>query len=135
MTSDAKDIIRRIVEDIFNQDKFDQIDVLYAADYTDHMALPDQPAGRDTVRATAIRYREAFPDLRWHILDLIAEGESASLRWEATGTHEGEYSGIAATGRHIRFSGISMYRLREGQVTDEWVAWDEIGILRQLGAL
>lgn len=132
-----KDIIRRIVEDIFNHDDFDAIPELYAADYTDHAALPDQPAGRDTVRATAVRYREAFPDLHWHIDDLIAEGDdagiaTAALRWTATGTHRGDYSGIAATNRRITFTGISFYRLRSHQVTDEWVSWDEAGILAQL---
>jgi steroid delta-isomerase-like uncharacterized protein len=132
-----KDVIRRIVEEIFNQDNFDAINDLYAADYTDHSALPGQPAGRDTVRATAIRYREAFPDLHWQIEDLIAEEDdagiaTAALRWTAIGTHEGEYAGIPATGRRITFTGISFYRLRSGQVTDEWVSWDEAGILAQL---
>lgn len=130
-----RQVIRRLVEEVFNQHNLDLVDALIAPDYTDHAALPGQSQGRAVVRETAIRHREAFPDLRWVIHDLIAEEDRVALRWSAAGTHRGTYSGVPATGRHIAFGGLTMYRLRGGQVIDEWVAWDELGILRQMGVI
>ncbi len=129
-----KAIIRRVIEDIFNAGKIALITEFIAPDYTDHSALPGQPAGRDAVRDTAARFRAAFPDLRWIIREMVAEGERVALRWGAEGTHRGEFAGCAPTGRTVTFEGITLYHLRGGQVTDEWVCWDEAGLLRQIAA-
>ena len=80
-------------------------------------------------------YRNAFPDLRFNVEDLIAEGESVTARWSCRGTHKAELNGIAPTGKQITISGISVVRFSSGKMVEGWVNWDALGMMQQLGVV
>jgi predicted ester cyclase len=68
-------------------------------------------------------------------VDLFGAGDRATLRWIGSGTHQGEFLGVPATGKPIEWNAISIYRLANGKITDTWQLIDAWGILRKMGAV
>ena len=80
--------------------------------------------------------RKGFSDVQWHIRDMAAEGDKVAVRWELTGTHDGEFMGIPPTGRKISVSVMNFYYFNEeGKVTGDIAAEGMIGILRGIGGM
>src|SRR5581483_8359871 len=77
-------------------------------------------------------YRRAFPDLTFTVHEQLVDGDRVASRWTATGTHEGEFGGIAPTGRRATVGGISVVRFDGGRVKSVWTMWDVHGLLTQL---
>ncbi len=100
-------------------------------DYTGHIG-----GGSDMDRAELERleraYAAAFGDVRYAIQDLIAEGDRVVLRVESSGTHRGEFVGIAATGRRVTNTGIVIYRIENGRIAESWAEMDFTRTIRQL---
>jgi predicted ester cyclase len=84
------------------------------------------------VRAGCFRYFEAFPDLHVALDDLIAEGDRVFLRSTLTGTHDGEYKGIPATGRHAATECAEVFRIADGKFAGYWCLTNVAGLMRQL---
>ncbi len=78
---------------------------------------------------------EAFPDLRMAEVDSIKEGNKVAFRWLLSGTHLGEFMGIAATGRRIEAMGMDIVRTENGEIVEHWGEFDAIGLLRQAGVI
>ncbi len=89
----------------------------------------------EAVNAAFRRFHSVFPDLHVVIEDVVAEGDRVAARWTATGTHSGEFAGLPATGRAVRWGGIDIYRLVGGKVAEWWRNDDFIWLLKQLGKL
>jgi len=75
----------------------------------------------------------AFPDGRWVIEDMVAEGDRVAWRYSFYGTHLGEFMGLPATGKQLRLSGILISRIADGRIAEEWEIFDAAGMFRQLG--
>jgi predicted ester cyclase len=86
----------------------------------------------ERVRGGCFRYFEAFPDLHIALDELIAEGDRVFVRSTMTGTHDGEYKGIPATGRHVSAVSAEVYRVVDGGFVGYWCLTDVAGITRQL---
>ena len=84
----------------------------------------EKARGREEFKGVLGRVRRAFPDIRYRIEDVIRTGDRLVLRWEARGTHEGEYLGIQPSGRAINYTGITLYELRDGKIARIWVSAD-----------
>jgi predicted ester cyclase len=69
------------------------------------------------------------------IEDLIAEGDKVVARWRSRATHQGDYMGIAPAGKEVEFTGISVYRIEEGKIAESWSVEDQLGLMRQIGAI
>lgn len=135
-TETNKAIERRFVEEFWNENKLDNVEDFYAADYSRHDPnTPNVALGPEGVRQVAAMLRAAFPDVRLKIEDLLAEGDLVATRWTATATHLGEYQGIAPTGKKFEVKGISITRFVDGKIMDEWVSWDAAGLLKTIGAI
>lgn len=80
-------------------------------------------------------FTAAFPDARITIDQCISEGDTVATRWTLAGTHGGEFQGIPATGRTVRFTGIEYNRVVNGRFAEHWSMFDNVALLRQLGAL
>ena len=78
-------------------------------------------------------YRTTFPDLQVTVDDLIAEGDQIVARWTARGTHRGELMGTAPTGKAATIMGIIIDRFAGGRIAEEWVHYDALSMLQQLG--
>ena len=77
----------------------------------------------------------AFPDLNRPIDDLVAEGDKVVARWRAEGTHKGPFMGSPPTGKFVSTTGITIFRLKDGKIVEEWGQSDTIGLLQQVGAM
>lgn len=91
--------------------------------------------GRDTYLSIVAANLTAFPDLKWTVQDMRAEGDTVAIRYSMTGTHKGPFAGVEATGKAIRFESMTFYRLSHGKIIEERALIDTLGILRQMGAI
>ena len=78
---------------------------------------------------------EAFPDLRTAEVDSVKEGDKVAFRWLLSGTHEGEFMGVAPTGRRVEAMGMDIVRLADGEIIEHWGEFDAMGLLRQIGVI
>src|SRR5713226_2086960 len=133
--SDAnKNVVRRLFEEVWNKVNLPVADELFADNYSHHdSSTPDFGRGPESEKKRATLYRTAFPDVRLTVEDIIAEGETVTARWSCKGTHKGDLSGIAPTGKQFTISGISVARFTNGKMIEGWVNWDALGLMQQLG--
>src|SRR5918994_5027278 len=89
----------------------------------------------EAAKQGAANFRRGFPDLISTIEDLIAEGDKVVGRWRSRATHQGEYMGIPPTGKEVKFTGTSVYRIEEGKIAESWNSEDQFGLMRQIGAV
>ncbi len=135
-SEDLKAIARRSLEELFSAGNLDVADEIYASDFVAHdPALPEPVRGPAGVKELVAGYRAAFPDLRVSTDQQIGDGDTVATRWTAVGTHHGELFGIAPTGKQATISGISIERFAGGKIAEEWISWDTLGLLQQLGAV
>ena len=87
------------------------------------------------MKGTVRMLTAGFPDNRHEVQEMIAEGDKVVVRCTLTGPHEGEFMGIAPTGRSIEVSEIHVYRLEEGKAVEHRVGRDDLGAMRQLGVI
>ncbi len=136
MSEQNKAIVRRLFEELWNKGNLSVADQLFSPNYAHHdPSTPDFGRGPESERKRATLYRTAFPDLQLTIEDIIAEGETVMARWSCRGTHKGDLSGIAPTGKQFSISGVSIARLTNGKMAEGWVNWDAQGLMQQLGVV
>ncbi len=126
-----KALVRKVIEAVINNQNLDLLDDLSAQDYFDHT----HQLGLEGVKRFMNMIFEAFPD--WHetIEDIVAEGDKVWVRAEATGTHTGEYRGIAPTGKKVTGTGVNIYRIVDGKFVEGWAVEDWMDFLMQLGVI
>src|SRR5712692_5861118 len=136
MLEQNKAIVRRLFEELWNKGNLSVADQLFSPNYAHHdPSTPDFGRGPESERKRATLYRTAFPDLELTIEDIIAEGETVMARWSCRGTHKGDLSGIAPTGKQVTISGVSIARFTGGKMVEGWVNWDALGLMQQLGVV
>ena len=131
-----KDIVRRFIEESFDEGRDDLINELVAEEFVGYeSANPEPIRGPEGFKRTVATYKTAFPDIEFTIHNLVAEDDWVTARWTASGTHEGEVMGIEPTGRRVENVGMEFDRIRDGKVVEGYVVWDTLGMLQQLGAI
>lgn len=135
MTIEAnKAVVRRMFAEAWNRGNLAVVDELLAPDAVDHHD-PDVPSFAAHMKGEIVAFRRAFPDLHFAIEDMVGEGDRVAVRLTVTGTHEGAFKGIPATGRRIAVEHIHIARIVDGRGVDHWAAMDTFGMLQQLGAI
>jgi len=136
MSDTNKNVVRRLFEEVWNKGNLPVADQLFASTYRHHdPSTLDFGQGPESEKSRVNLYRTAFPDLRLTVEDLISEGETVMARWSCRGTHKGDLSGIAPTGKQFTISGISIARFISGKMVEGWVNWDALGLMQQLGVV
>ena len=136
MSEVNKTIVRRLFEEVWNKGNLSVADELFTPNYDHHdPSTPDVGRGPDSEKKRATLYRTAFPDLRLTIEDIIAEGDAVMARWSCRGTHKGDLSGIAPTGKQFTISGVSIARFSGSKMAEGYVNWDALGLMQQLGVV
>lgn len=128
-----KAVARRVFDEIFNQGKFQVADEIYAKDFVNHGVRRDFGLKEDQDAARG--WKLAFPDLRMTVLKEIAEGDLVTVLYTGTGTNTGEGNGLPATGKKIQGRGITIWRIVNGKITEEWSEFDQLRIMKDLGLL
>ena len=127
-----KAVARRVFEEIFNQGKFDAAKEIYAQDFRNHGMHRDVDLQEDQAAA---RWEKALcPDLRITVNMMVAEGDLVTVLWTARGTHTGRAGFLPATGVKIEERGITIWRIVDGKIREEWSAFDLLRVIRQLGS-
>ena len=129
-----KALVRRLVEEFWNQGNTAAADELMTADAT--IILPGRgQVSKENFKAFAVTLRGAFPDWHTTLEEMIAEDDQVAERWTGRGTHQGEFQGIAPTGRQVTVPGFVFYRLASGKITEFRGLFDGLSMLQQLGAI
>lgn len=126
-----KAIVRRIFTDILSQGKFEVAAEIYAKDFVNHGTTKD--LGFDESEAVDHGWRAAFPDLELTVEREMAEGDFVTVLWRGRGTNTGSGNGLSATGKIAEGRGISIFRVVDGRIKEEWTETSQLVILRQLG--
>ena len=131
-----KDLVSRAVKEIWNDANYDDLEEFITRDFTIHFADPGQRIhGVQGVKQFYKELRQAFPDLHFTIDSQIAEADKVVTQWTARGTHKGVFRGIQPSGRRVTMTSIDIDRIINGKIVECWPSMDELGLLRQLGAL
>jgi steroid delta-isomerase-like uncharacterized protein len=134
-TIDDKNVIRMFIEDVINQGRLERADDMVIDDFVELDPLPGQAQGREGRKDVIRQIRCAFPDIYWTVDEMIAEDEKVFTRFTWSGTHQGAFLGVPATGRRITVKGMVIDRLAAGRMADSGMLLDTLGMLQQLGAL
>jgi steroid delta-isomerase-like uncharacterized protein len=119
--------------EIVNRRDLDAIQEFYAPDLVWHE--PDQDIhGSEEAKRFLATYFRAFPDLTHAVEDVIAEADKVVTRYTLSGTHRGETEEFGPpTGKHIELEGITIHRIEDGKIVEEWERYDNLSVLQQLG--
>jgi predicted ester cyclase len=122
-----KTLVRRLIEEVWNTSDYRQLEMVAAPSFAE-----STKQGNQSIRI-------AFPDHTNTIEDMIAEGDKVAVRWTLRGTHQGVLKGplgpIPPTGNQVAVTGIHIFRIADGKITERWEEADMLGALQQLGAI
>jgi steroid delta-isomerase-like uncharacterized protein len=132
--AEHKALAQRVFDDLMSQGDLSLIDEIFAPDVVAH------DPGREMRGAAAIKQgfaslRVAFPDLRFTVEDMVAEGNKVAVRYTGQGTQHGEFWNTPPTGKSMRYTGILIWRFEEGKIAEHWAEPDLLSLLQQLGVI
>ena len=130
-----KTIVRSLFDEVLNRGRLALVDNCFADDFVEHNPAPGQGPGRDGVKDRIRALREAFPDVRFVVDEIVGENDVVAVRYRWEGTHSGTFLGIPATGRRAAVRGMDFYRFKNGLIAEHWDNMDELSMLTQLGDL
>jgi steroid delta-isomerase-like uncharacterized protein len=127
--------VRRMIEQVYNKRRLDLIEEFFNEDVKLHVVGSPSSTGLVALRGTITKSLNAFPDFRLTFEDELAAGDKVAARWTMTGTQEGEAFGIPATGKKVKHSGMTFYRLSNTKIAEVWFLADTLGMMQQLGVI
>jgi steroid delta-isomerase-like uncharacterized protein len=128
-----KAVARRAFEEILSRGRFELAEQLYAKDFINHGIHRDASLEED--QAALKGWHQAFSDISIVPEKLIAEGDLVAIYWIARGTNTGTGNGLPATGKKAELAGITIWRIVDGKIKEEWSAFDQLSMMQQLGLL
>ena len=131
MTEANKALLRRYIG-FYNDRAWDRLRELLTADYVHHSST--QVLTADQFVRGSEWIIAGIPDFRVELLDLVAEGDRVAARYVGTGTHQASLEGEEPTDRAIELHGITLFRLVDGRIAEDWEALDYADLYRQIGA-
>ncbi len=126
-----KALVRRFYKEVYADWNMAMVDEVLSPEFTSHDWPEHGPTGPQAFRDYYAAIRAAVPDARYEVDDLIAEGDRVVVRWRLLGTHQGNFRGIAPTGRLIVLKGVAIYRVEAGKLMERWVVSDLYGALEK----
>ena len=135
MSKEANLDTQKLQGEAINKGELDKLNQVFAPNVTDHDPAPDQGKGPEGFIKFFTQFRSAFPDLKVTVEHLIQDDDNVAMAYTITGTQEGPFQGIPATGRKIKARGMQMAKFNsDGLIVERWGSSDELGILQQIGA-
>jgi steroid delta-isomerase-like uncharacterized protein len=128
-----KAAIRRYIEEAWNKGNVGIIDELMASDYARHMT--NAALDREGQKQRILGFRRAFPDVHMIVERMVAEGELVTFHLLMSGTHQGTFMGVPATGKQVKAAAIDIARFEDGKVVEQWGITDLFAVLQQIGAV
>ncbi len=135
MSVSSSAVIQRFIEEVLNQKKLAVPDEIVAENFVELDPFPGQGPGRQGLKDVLSAFMAGFPDMHWVIEEQIAEGDKVMTRFSWTGTHQGAFMGIPATGKPVKVKGVVIDRVVDSWMVDSRILMDSMGMLQQLGVL
>ena len=129
------DRVRQFYDEVVNAGAIDRVDEFCTEDFVEHEEFPGLPADREGVKQFFSMLRAAFPDLRMTPEVVMEDGDRVIARFHMTGTHQGDFMGVRASGRRVDIEGYDELRLVDGRAAEHWGATDTMELMQQLGAM
>ncbi len=129
---EPKAVVQRFLDEVANGRDLAKIDELLTDDFS---LPPDTPGALDRAGLKAVLqyYFNAFPDLHYELKDLLADGDRVVTRLSMTGTHQGDYAGVAGSGKAFEVEEVDIFNVTGGRIEGYRIVWDELSFRRQLG--
>ncbi|MBL0174610.1 MAG: ester cyclase [Ignavibacteria bacterium] len=128
-----KQLVREYAAAILGKRDFSQFSKFADPSFKiDRSAVPEAIAGAAGLNAQMDMLYKAFPDLEIQIADMIASNDKVLVRFEAPGTHTGDFIGIKPTGKKVVWKGLVLYHIKDGKLIHAWANWDDTGLINQL---
>lgn len=118
-----------------NKGRLEAFREIFATNVVDHDPAPDQGKGPEGFIQFFTAFRSAFPDLEVAVDHMVSDEDNVSIAYRITGTHKGNFLGIPATGKKVKARGVQIARFENGKIIERWGSSDELGILKQIGAV
>ena len=125
-----KTVARRVFEDIFHRGDFKAADQIYAPDFVNHGVHRDASLEEDL--AAARWEKTVLPDLTITVDLITADQDLVTVVWTARGTNTGRAGWFPATGARVELRGITVWRIANGKIREEWTSFDLLRVVRQL---
>jgi steroid delta-isomerase-like uncharacterized protein len=136
MSSEAnKVLVRRMFEDDLNSANREMGQVFFSPDFVDHTNPAELQHGIEGHNQLVALLHEAFPDIKYSIHDLFAEGDRVCVRVTMQGTHLGDFFGIPATGKRVSVDGTHILRIQDGKIAEHWGNNADLEMMHQLGVI
>jgi len=134
MSKEKNKEIQQKFGEAINTGKLENLKDLVADDVKDHDPAPNQGPGPQGYIDFFTMMRNAFPDMKVEVEQLVADEDNVAFAYTLTGTHKGDFMGVAGTGKSIKARGMQISRFENGKMVERWGSSDELGILKQIGA-
>jgi ketosteroid isomerase-like protein len=134
MSTDNELLARRFFEELCNGRDDTVADEIIAADYVSHGPQAPPAEGPDGVKERISVYQDALEGY-WDVQEIHSAGDRVVVRWIGRGTHTGELMGVPATGAPVAVDAITILRIADHKIAEEWTVWDALGLLQQVGAV
>ena len=138
-TDDNKAVVRRWFDEVISRGDMGALDAICAECHPQFAVIrgviEPAPLGMSGLKSLITSLRSAFPDLHAEVEEQIAEGDKVVSRVTMRGTQRGEFNGMPATGKSFNISGVSIWEVRGNLLIQEWVHWDAMGMMQQLGVI
>jgi steroid delta-isomerase-like uncharacterized protein len=128
-----KIIAKRAFEELLSQGRYELAEQLYSKDFVNHGIHRD--IGLEEDQGALKGWHQAFPDVVIVPEKLMAEGDLVTIYWIARGTNTGTGNGLPATGKKAELAGITIWRIVDNKIKEEWSAFDQLSMMQQLGLL
>lgn len=128
-----KVLVQRVFDEVWNKGNFEILDELFAPGFVRHFPGAPPLQGLDAFRERAVSHRAAFPDWSEEVIHLVAEGDLVAALFRSNGTNEGSFLGHPPTGKSISISEMTIFRIADGKIAEQWLIPDLLGLNRQLG--
>jgi predicted ester cyclase len=130
-TTENKTVVRHYREELMSEGNLNVVDAIFP----ERSVLNGQEMSPESIKQLVTTWRTAFPDIRYTLENIIAEGDKVVEHWTARGTHRGRLFGIAPTGKHFENTGINIHHIVDGKIVEIWEVADGLGLLQQLGVV
>ena len=131
-----KTLALRLAEQVFSHGDMQTFDEIFADDYVNHnIPVPGIPGTKDGFRQLVVATRHAFPDVEVHLEHCAADGDLVVFNDHVSATSTGEVMGVPPNGKPLKWTEIHLLRIADGRIAEHWTNFDQLGILRQLGAI
>ena len=125
-----KAVAKRVFDEIFNKGRFETADEIYAKDFVNHGLHRNADLAEDQA---AVRWeKQVAPDLKITADLMVAEGDLVTVVWTARGTNSVASGWVPATGVKIEERGITVWRIVDGRIREEWTSFDSLRIVREI---